>query len=189
MPTFRASYKNALSENDCDTQTGLPLFAKDEMLNELNDFLSKNQIEIILKIHHLQLEKTIFKKLFSNIIFLTDMEIQSRGLQLYEIVGKSDALITDYSSVSFDYYLVNKPICYILDDIESYQSNRGFVWDDILQVMPGHHINDLNQFYEFLLEVKDGKDIYAEKRNEVMHYVYDYSDDKSCERFDKFFFK
>jgi len=188
MPTFRASGQTAISENECDTQTGLPLFTDNESVDELNRFLAANDLEIILKIHHLQMEKPLFSRRLSNIIFLTDQQIQGKSLQLYEIVGKSDALITDYSSISFDYYLVDRPICYILDDMESYRSDRGFVWDDILQVMPGHHVYEKRSFYDFLLEIKSGKDRYASKRNEVKHFVYDDCDDLSCERFAKFFF-
>jgi hypothetical protein len=72
--------------------------------------------------------------------------------------------------------------------MESYRSDRGFVWDDILQVMPGHHVYEKRSFYDFLLEIKSGKDHYASKRNEVKHFVYDDCDDLSCERFAKFFF-
>ncbi|NLA70185.1 MAG: hypothetical protein GX852_03980, partial [Clostridiales bacterium] len=41
----------------------------------------------------------------------------------------SDILITDYSSVIFDYYLLNKPIVYYAYDIEEYKSGRGLYYD------------------------------------------------------------
>ena len=187
MPTFRASVQTSLSENGCDTQTGLPLFAEKDAIDELNDFLKKNELEIIIKIHHLQAEKPLFREHYSNIVFLTDGEIREAGLQLYEIVGKSDALITDYSSISFDYYLADKPICFVLDDMSSYESDRGFVWDDILQVMPGHHVFEREELYGFLLEVKAGEDRFAITRDDVKHFVFNDADDRSCERFEKFF--
>ena len=118
-----------------------------------------------------------------------DSEINERDLQLYEIVGKSDALITDYSSISFDYLLVNKPICYVLDDLSLYKSERGFVWPDILQIMPGYHVYEKTGFYKFLIDINLNKDIYAQQREEIKHYVYNNCDDKSCERFEEYFLK
>ena len=187
MPTFRASVQTSLSENGCDTQTGLPLFAENEAINELNEFLKKNDLEIIIKIHHLQAKKPLFREHYSNIVFLTDEEIREAGLQLYEIVGKSDALITDYSSISFDYCLVDKPLCFILDDMSSYESDRGFVWDNVLRVMPGHHVFKREYLYGFLLEIKANVDRFSVIRNSVKRFVFNNADDRSCERFEVFF--
>ena len=190
MPTFRKSVQDSLSEFGCDTETGLPLIAAYGDIKELNEYLSGIGVEIIVKIHHLQANKPSFKKQFSNIIFVTDDDLSAQGLQLYEIVGKSDALITDYSSISLDYLLIDKPICYILDDMEVYRTDRGFVWDNILDVMPGNQVYDKQQFYDFLLEMKESTDNYAIQRNKVKDFIYgELCDDRSCERFETFFLK
>ena len=42
-----------------------------------------------------------------------------------DILLVTDILITDYSSVIFDYLLVNKPIVYFTYDLEEYESQRG----------------------------------------------------------------
>ena len=188
MPTFRKSVQDSLSESKCDTETGLPLFVSEESLEELNSYLRKIESEIIVKIHHLQADKPVFCKHFSNIVFVTDGDLSSKGIQLYEMVGKSDALITDYSSISLDYLMVDKPICYILDDIESYKADRGFVWDNVRDVMPGNHVFDKQQLYDFLLEVVKGEDCFATQRAKVKGFIYgDKCDGGSCERFEKFF--
>lgn len=41
----------------------------------------------------------------------------------------ADILITDYSSVIFDYYLLDKPIIYYVYDLETYNENRGLYYD------------------------------------------------------------
>lgn len=41
----------------------------------------------------------------------------------------SDILVTDYSSVIFDWYLLNKPIVYFTYDLEEYQDKRGLYFD------------------------------------------------------------
>lgn len=46
-----------------------------------------------------------------------------------ELLLITDILITDYSSVIFDYALLNKPVIYFAYDYEEYQQNRGLYFD------------------------------------------------------------
>lgn len=46
-----------------------------------------------------------------------------------ELLLVTDILITDYSSVIFDYVLVNKPIIYYTYDLEEYKNGRGLFFD------------------------------------------------------------
>lgn len=41
----------------------------------------------------------------------------------------SDVLLTDYSSVMFDYSVTGKPILFLVPDLERYRSERGFYFD------------------------------------------------------------
>lgn len=125
MPTFRKSPSKWLSQDNVDTHTGLPLIEEESQLTQLNSFLKPHNIIIIIKVHHLQAAKEVFNETFSNIIFIKDEDIISKGLQLYQIIAKTDALLTDYSSVSTDYLLMDNPMGFILDDLEDYKHSRG----------------------------------------------------------------
>lgn len=46
-----------------------------------------------------------------------------------DILLITDVLVTDYSSVIFDYLLVNKPIVYFAYDLDEYKNNRGLYFD------------------------------------------------------------
>ncbi|WP_245693807.1 CDP-glycerol glycerophosphotransferase family protein [Sediminibacillus halophilus] len=48
----------------------------------------------------------------------------------------TDVLISDYSSIPFEYSLLEKPMIFYSYDLESYQTNRGF-WEDYHTSMPG----------------------------------------------------
>ena len=41
----------------------------------------------------------------------------------------TDILVTDYSSVIFDWYLLNKPVVYFTYDLEEYEAGRGLYYD------------------------------------------------------------
>ena len=161
MPTFRASKNATISEMACDNETGLPLFSTKSKLFEFDEFLGSINSAVVLKIHHLQVDKPVFSEKFSNIVIVTDNDLQKHNIQLYEMVGKTDALITDYSSIGYDYLLVDKPQAYILDDIEEYALGRGFIVkgiDEVKKLMPGRHVYDINSLEIFIRDIVAGKD-------------------------------
>lgn len=188
MPTFRASVSNSLSERQCDTETGLPLLSTSNSVTEFNDFLSKHQIIVVIKIHPLQSEKKIFKQLFSNIVFVTNDDLEKKGIQLYEMIGKSDALLSDYSSIIIDYLITNKPQGFILDDLDSYGNGRGFVYDDIKDFLKGVHIYTISDLYSFLEKVVErGCDDFAPLRAEWSNFMLSSQEDNACENICNYF--
>lgn len=88
--------------------------------------MQKLKIKIIIKIHHLQKTDVLSKINMSNIIYLEDYDLNLKNIQLYELVGQTDALITDYSSIMFDYMLIDKPIAYFINDLENYKKIEAF---------------------------------------------------------------
>lgn len=187
MPTFRASVNINLSEMDCDSLTGLPLLYTETDMCELDVHLQSKNVFVIIKIHHLQMHKNIFTKQFHNIKILNDQEILSQGLQLYEILGKSDALLSDYSSVAIDYLLLNKPIGFVIDDIGKYKASRGFICNDIEPLLAGYKIKYTSQLYSFIDDISEGKDITKHLRDSVIDSLITYKDNKNCERIANFF--
>lgn len=77
----------------------------------------------------------------------------TKCLDINELYLISDILITDYSSVFFDYALLNRPIYYYMYDIEEYQNKlRGF-YIDIDKELPGLIFTNEN---ELLMNIKNG---------------------------------
>lgn len=187
MPTFRASINSNLSQQNVDTETGLPLLTSEKMLKKFDEILQQMNVVILVKIHHLQAMKIAFSKRYTNVIFLTDQDLQEKGLQLYQIVGKSDALISDYSSIAIDYLLADKPMGFILDDMDMYAKSRGaFLYEDIRTVLGGHHIYTLNELQLFIQEIAEGKDVKKAYRHQVLSEMIEYPDNQSCQRIVEF---
>lgn len=96
----------------------------DKMYNEL----SKDYI-LIVKWH-----PAIYNKIKQNKInvdyskykgFIYDF---SDKRDINDILMITDILITDYSSVIFDYFLLDKPLIYYTYDLDNYKNNRGFYY-------------------------------------------------------------
>ena len=182
MPTFRQSYSKELSEDYINNETGLPLFDSYASMKLMNEFLVNLNTKIILKIHHLQSGLDIFKKDFSNIQFITDEDIKNQGLQLYQFIPVFDALITDYSSISTDYLLLDKPIIYILDDIEEYKKSRGLYPPNATNFMPGDHVVNIPQLENAIERVVNGIDFYKNERNILLPKFHTYRDGNASKR-------
>lgn len=185
MPTFRVSPDAYISEKKCDTNSGLPLLDSHEQIVEFNGFLRARNVAVLVKIHHLQTTKQIFNESFSNMIFLTDDVIQKSGLQLYQIIGKTDALLTDYSSITFDYLLIGKPQGFILSDFNEYSKSRGFLLesnDAVRNLLIGNYIYNIDDLKQFVEQVIVGKDPYREKRKSQIHRFHVSDKPEFCQR-------
>ncbi|MFT6924622.1 MAG: CDP-glycerol glycerophosphotransferase [Psychromonas sp.] len=62
-----------------------------------------------------------------------------------ELLGVVDVLITDYSSIAFDYICTGKPIIYYIHDLEEYKEQRGLYLD--FDRMPGYQCRTANELH------------------------------------------
>lgn len=176
MPTYRQGIIGDVRVDGKPMQDGIGFMTPDE-LSELNVYLEQNRTLMLIKVHPMQ-DLTPFEGLsYSHIRILSSLDAP-----LYHLVGQADALLTDYSSVYIDYLLLDRPIGFVVDDLEEYGDSRGFVFDDPQAVMPGKFIYNKEDLYAFLQNLMDGKDGYADKRQAVAQRFHTYTDNRSCER-------
>ena len=163
MPTFRNSKTGIeYAENKI---SAFPLLANDGCWRTLDTFCKEKNVLLIVKLHMSQKNYSVDFNNFSNIINVTNDDFENEKINMYECLCSTDALISDYSSISIDYLVLDKPIAFALDDYELYKDLRGFVFQDPLKYMPGHHLYDLNDLMNFIDDVKEGKDVYKNDRN------------------------
>jgi CDP-glycerol glycerophosphotransferase (TagB/SpsB family) len=91
-----------------------------ENFNKNNNILKEYDLKIIIKLHPYDMKyRGLFKDGCSNVQLLSE----DLRYDLYQILAASDALITDYSSVMFEYELLNKKIFYFVPDLVDYSIN------------------------------------------------------------------
>ena len=181
MPTFRKS-NDLMIDNASIKDTIYDQLKRKDILKNLNNKLCNLKINLFIKPHPLDDFDRLFIDNLSNIFYVTDKTINSKGISLYTFLGNMDALLTDYSSVYFDYLLLNKPIGFVIDDIDNYDKKRGFVIDEPTNIMPGEKIikiEELNTFFENLF---NNIDKFSDKRKETNELVNYYKDNKNCKR-------
>ena len=91
----------------------------------------------------------------------------------------TDILITDYSSIYFDYLLLDKPILFMPFDFEDYIENNARFYYNYNCVTPGPKCKDWNNVMEHLEKtfVSDGStygDCYQKQRDTIRQMFNDF---------------
>lgn len=177
METFKQS-KN-WNDSKSNDKYAINVINTPEELIEFDTYLKANNMKLIVKIHHLQdMQYINFVKL-NNIIYLTDEDLIERDIQVNELLAYSDVLLTDYSSVFYDYLVLDRPIGFMIGDIKEY--DRGFISEKPLEEMPGAIINNFDELKEFLTTVNE-YDNYKADRKRIREKVYKYTDFNNSKR-------
>ena len=176
MPTFRKKKNGTLEFSDQDHCFTFIEFCNNHM-ESLNEFLMIYDTLIIIKPHPMENYEMITGSNFSNINILTNNNLANKNIELYTLLGNSDALITDVSSVFIDYLLLNKPIGFVIDGLNNYQ--YGYHVDNPIDYMPGNLIENYHDFKDFIEDVIHHRDSYKQARNETNNLFNEYKNDFS----------
>ena len=146
MPTWRDSQRTIFSEN--------------MDLNILNTLMKEKNSVLILKPHaNTQVDGEKFKA-FENILFA------DKNMDMYPVLPYTDVLITDYSSILYDYILMNdKYFILYMYDFDEYTNQRDF-YNNYLNYIPGKICYSFDEFQKCLQT--DDYQINEKKRKEVI---------------------
>ncbi len=101
-----------------------------------------------------------------------------------DLLFVTDILITDYSSVIFEYSFIRKPIIFYVPDFEEYMNSRGFYYP-FEKYTYGPMVRTTD---ELITAIKEEK-FYEEKLNKFIDFFCSACDGKSTTRFIEFFFE
>lgn len=177
-PTFRQSDYLGYDDSSEDL---IPMFTQEDY-EELNEELRKRNIKLMAKLHQGQSLQNYKQRHFSHLELYSDDEFRAKGYELYTLLKQSDFLVADYSSVPLQYLLLNKPILYAIPDIEEYKQRRGFVFENVLDYMPGAKVNTKEGLYAFLDAMSEDRDEYKEERERVCGIIHAYRDGDNSRR-------
>ena len=138
---------------------------------ELNTALEKINGLLLVKLHPLTNITPIHR--FSNIIQI------GNDIDIYPLLTFTDFLITDYSSIYFDYLLLDKEIIFIPYDIDSYLKNRELYFD-YDEVTPGKKFLCFDDFIANIEKI-DSFNYGLERKKIKAMFIEDYNFD-SCEK-------
>lgn len=171
-PTFRQSVIGRLT----GATHALPVIWDERCAEDLNSCARDNEVLIVLKPHFAQDVTKIKTMALSNLVFIDDSFFEQNGIVSYRFLGSCDALLTDYSSIYFDFTLCDKPIGLIWEDYEEYAANPGFAVDMDEAMKGGVKIFTLEDLKAFVQSVGAGED-HLQKERRAIRDKYNYSTD------------
>lgn len=132
---------------------------------EMSSSLPEGYI-LLLKVHHIT-QKYFVQNGLESICVPPELDPNA-------LLTVTDLLITDYSSIFFDYLHLQRPIIFLADDWEEYQKERGFYLEK--NDLPGplcSEVNEVNYWFSHLDELQYS---YQDKLKECAG-LYSYNDD------------
>ena len=105
-----------------------------------------------------------------------------RYMDIRDLYLASDLLITDYSSVFFDYAILNRPIIFFMYDLENYRDQlRGF-YIDIEKDAPGPIVQTEKELFQAIHAMSDSNVQLSSTFSEFKNRFSSLEDGKATER-------
>ncbi len=184
LPTYRFSEAGRGKPIDgrlCE-ETGLPLVSDLRELELINSALAKSKMVLVIKLHPFQDRQAVHIGDFSNIVLLENEVMARNDIQVNQLLAKADALISDYSSSAIDYLVLDRPMAFLTEDLEDYSGDRGFIFENVLDWLPGKQVCDIKGFLSFIEEIGEGCDSAKERRLALRTRMHQYGDKNNCKR-------
>lgn len=173
-PTFRQQKTKIKTA----ARNALPILHNEEYAKRLNEVAEKKGVLLVLKPHFAQDTGRIKEVNLSNIKFIDDEFFVKNEINSYEFVAGCDAMITDYSSIYFDYTLCDRPIAAVWEDIEEYKQNPGLIDNYEFYMSGAEKLYNVDDLIGFVKRVADGVDRLADERRKIRD-IANYSTDRN----------
>jgi CDP-glycerol glycerophosphotransferase (TagB/SpsB family) len=145
-------------------------------------FLGEHNALCIVKSHPYDYQRSIGKS-YANLRVISDEWMLRQGITLYHLAACSDIMVSDVSSIILDYLLIDQPVICFSTDFDEYKKQRGFVFDDIENWLPGKMMRSQDEFTTYLDGIlKTGVDPCEARRKELKSAYFKYHDANSTKR-------
>ena len=141
--------------------------------------LFREDYVLILKLHPAVTMKHNYQQQYPGFIYQMDADFH-----VNEILLVADLLITDYSSIPYEFSFLNKPMLFFAYDLAQYTQQRGF-WEDYEAATPGPIVKTTEE----LVEKIHAADFCLEKVAPFNRKWNEYSNGQSSEKLVTFLFK
>ena len=147
---------------------------------KFNRFLQKHKSIMLIKMHYYESDKISFNSIneHSHIHLLNNQEINDINRILHHI----DVLITDYSSVFYDFLVLDRPVLFAPFDLEEYQKIDRELYEDYSSATPGPICQNWDEIQIQLEKYFSEGDTYQTERKEIFNQYFKYSDNHNSER-------
>ncbi|HOO76913.1 MAG TPA: CDP-glycerol glycerophosphotransferase family protein [bacterium] len=161
-PTFRDSGGDAVCDGALD-------------LEKLDDFARRAGAVVVFKAHFNEDVRPDAARYRHLLVYGT-------GADVYPALPLFDLLVTDYSSIFFDYLLTRKPVVFFPYDYEKYIVRDRPLIFNYRDMTPGPVCFTQHELEEAIRTIMSGDDAFASRREEMLAKAFTFPDGNSSER-------
>lgn len=154
--SVKHSKQKLLSDNKILEDKKVILYAPTYRDHELDQFklkleLSKMEQELgkeyvlVLRLHPAVRNNVDYSTMFPGFVY----DYSSSKYEINDLLLLADILITDYSSIPYEFSLLNKPMIFFMYDFEQYKKERG-IWTGMIEEFPGPIVRDTDSIVELI---------------------------------------
>lgn len=144
-----------------------PLGLTPEVITMLDAFCAQNGVEFIFKLHP-------FEQQHSNLP-AQHLHSYNSHADIYPLLPLSSALVTDYSSIYMDYLLLDKPVLFLVPDLEQYAEQDRQLQFDYAAMTPGPKLQNWSEVTSCLLEQWE-HDAFSTERQTLCRLAFEQED-------------
>jgi len=152
MPTYRKTeYRGrrlATVRNWADAHELSQSDSERQLFEQVGQAALRLGITVAVKPHPLDADRYAAMGL----LVITNEDLDRVRTTVYQLLGRSHGLITDYSSVWTDYLAMDRPVGFHCPDIEEYETTRGLNVEGYRDLIPGPLLQSVGDFEGFLHE-------------------------------------
>ena len=153
-----------------------------ESLESINNCMKDMNMKFYIRLHpHTWRD---YDEPLNNAISKLDNIIIDDSKDVYESLGEYDMLITDYSSIAYDYLLLNRPMIFLCPDLDEYKSSEVDLSYDYYSYSPGQKETSWMGVIEAIKKNKSNPGLFEEERKNIRDFFYDmrFNDENNSER-------
>ncbi len=157
MPTYRQHRLHPEAGMENRYPYGMPGILEKEQLFELEKILEERNLILYFRPHPVQNLSLFMREKLARIRIADDAFLEKEGLTLYEMLSAAQALITDYSSVYYDFLLTGRQIGLTIEDREEYFRHYGCPFSDFKENIKGQYMETFEDITSFIFQVSKGE--------------------------------
>ena len=169
-PTWKGQLYNAVDLDLTDIKKAVKTLRKN---------INTDEYEVYLRVHYFIYRAIMMDEELKNICIPFTVDTN-------ELLSVTDVLISDYSSIFFDFLSTGKPILFYVPDLKDYSENRGLYFP--ISDMPGPVSETIDGIADFINNLDSIKEEYSEKYSKMREWCCMWEDGKCCDKvIDSFF--
>ena len=163
-PTWKGKLYNSVNVDLTDLKAAV---------RTLKERINSDEYEVFLRVHYFIYRAISMDKELSKICIPFTVDTN-------ELLPAVDVLISDYSSIFFDFLSTGKPILFYVPDLADYSENRGLYIS--LDELPGPVSENLEDIADYINNIEQVKKDYADNYSKMFDWCCSKEDGKVCDR-------